>query len=50
MFNCPAANQWSVSQADALVGFTLKLALSFLLQLSEEDLEVSRQFHCDRIR
>ncbi len=45
-----AANQENRSQIDQLVGFTLKLALTFTLRLDREALEVTRRSHCHHLR
>ncbi len=45
-----AENQENRSQIDQLVGFTLKLALTFALRLDREALEVTRRSHCHHLR
>jgi hypothetical protein len=45
-----AENQEHRSQIDQLVGFTLKLALTFALRLDREALEVTRRSHCHHLR
>ncbi len=45
-----SANQANSSLVDQLVGFTIKLALTLLLRLDSEELEVTRAPHCHHIR